>query len=487
MWPFSLIRSSFSRDVLSLTLGTIVAQALLVLAIPLLTRLYSPEDFGVYASFGAITFSFAGIVCWCYELAIVLPERDEDAISILWAAILIALGMSTFTLGLVAVFRGAITKYLEIPEPTLLWFIPVTVLASGIYQALNYWSTRKKRFKSLAVSRISRSVASVGTQAGVGALMAGGTFFLILGRVIGQVVASIVLSAQVYRKDGRLMWHGVNRGEVRRQAIRYKNFPVYSMPLTFMNTFSRELPKLLFVLCFSNYVLGLYALCSEVLVMPMVWLGSSIAQVFFPRANEEQRGGNLSKLTERIFGKLFVFAFVPMLLFMVSAPDIFSVLFGEEWRVAGNYAQWLAPCFFFQFISSPLAQIFYVFEKQKTLLLWNTLFLFSRALAIAVGASIRQPVVSIILFAAVGVVAYILLASLIFRLTGSRLRNCRREVWDILGGLPIVGGLIMARRVWGGNSLVGSAMFCGCVLLFAAVLAARICVRRIGFLQKVEA
>ena len=76
--------SPFSRGVTQLALATLAGQAIILMAIPLLTRLYDPASFGVAGVFSSITAIFYPLSSLRYELAIPLPKPDEDAAN-LWS------------------------------------------------------------------------------------------------------------------------------------------------------------------------------------------------------------------------------------------------------------------------------------------------------------------------------------------------------------------------------------------------------------------
>ena len=182
-------KGSFLAHTLTLMTGTTIAQGLIIASAPILTRLYSPEDFGVMGVFIALSSIIAIVACGRYENAILLPKEDEDAANVLALAILIALGISLLILLMVALFRYQIAGLLNNPKLAIwLWWVPVTVFMTGLGQACNFWSSRKKQFRRLAISRVSNSIATVGTQLGTGVITKGGPAGLIAGQVMGGVV-----------------------------------------------------------------------------------------------------------------------------------------------------------------------------------------------------------------------------------------------------------------------------------------------------------
>ena len=140
--------SEFNRNVLTLMTGTTIAQAIPIAISPILTRIYTPEDFGVLALFVAITSIFGSIANGRYELAIMLPKKDENAINIFALGLIITFSMSFILLVLVVLFNEQITELLKNDEISVwLYFVPIAVLFIGLYNMLAYYNNRKKYYK----------------------------------------------------------------------------------------------------------------------------------------------------------------------------------------------------------------------------------------------------------------------------------------------------------------------------------------------------
>ncbi|NMA32135.1 MAG: oligosaccharide flippase family protein, partial [Candidatus Methanofastidiosa archaeon] len=220
-------------------------------------------------------------------------------------------------------------------------------------------------------------------------------------------------------------------------AAKYRNFPLYTAPVVLINTISLQIPAIILAYYFGPVVVGFYGLTYRVLIAPMNLIGRSFSQVFFPKATEDNRSGELGQITQKVFSKLFLLGFIPMLLFVGVAPDIFIFLFGLSWHTAGIYAQILCPWFFFQFISSPLTSIFYILEKQQIFLFWNIGLLCSRIIVISIGGLMKSQMIAIILLGGSGVLMYGLLIVIIFYITGSG-RAALKSLIRIIIWIPFV-------------------------------------------------
>ena len=182
----TLPRGRLARSVAVLAGGTALGQAITVLASPILTRLYAPEDFGVLAVYSSILGILSVIASWRYELAIPLPEQDEDAVNLVALSLGIVVLMS-MVVGLGAWLLGEhVVQWLNAPglQPYL-WLLPVGTLLVGSYQIFNYWAVRKQAFGAIARTKLYQGLGAALTQVASGFLKSG-PLGLIVGQIVGQ-------------------------------------------------------------------------------------------------------------------------------------------------------------------------------------------------------------------------------------------------------------------------------------------------------------
>lgn len=359
------LKGNFLRNVLMLMTGTSIAQVITFAIAPILTRLYTPEDFGLLALFVASASLVAVVATGRYELAIMLPDEEENAVNVVALSLLIAGGLSLLTLVVVALFKVPLANLLGEPEIAMwLLFIPLYVLFKGIYQTFNYWSNRRKQFKRLAVSRVSLSSAKGAANLGFG--WGGvGTFGLIGGEVIGWGVAAGIFTWQVLRDDWRKI-ELISKNKIKQVAVEFQDFPKINSFHAFMDILQWSGISFLLAKFFGTAVLGGYSLTLRIIQAPLSLIGASVGQVFFQRASETYNaGGDLYGLVKRTMLKLSYISLPFLLLTMLFAPPFFAWAFGPEWREAGVYAQILAPWIFLKFIVSPVSQVPIILKKQK--------------------------------------------------------------------------------------------------------------------------
>jgi len=356
--------------------GTTIAQAIPIAASPILSRIYTPEDYGVFALFVAITSIFGSISAGRYELAIMLPEEDEDAINIFALGFIITSILSFTLLILIILFQKYFVRILDNEEIGYwLYFIPLTVFFTGFYNLLNFYNIRSKKFKDISAAIIIKVTSNAIVQISIGFVKAG-FFGLISGQIISQALGNSRLLKNII-KDRNLI-SKVSKISIVRQAKRYKDFPKYSMAGALANTLTVSLINILLPFLFSLTSLGFYSLVQRVLGMPMTLMGNAIGQVFLQKATIEKKETGLAKnIFNSTIKKLIIISLPVFIVIYLTVEDVFAFVFGADWEISGVYAKIMIPFFLIRFISSPLSNITTVFEKQKSGLLINIILLIS--------------------------------------------------------------------------------------------------------------
>ena len=405
--PLKKRTSTFKGDVLRLASGTGIAQLIALLAAPLITRLYSPEDFGVAALFVSFTAVLSVLACMRYEMSIILPEQDREAANLFALSIAFAVLIAALASLFVALAGASVLSWMRIPEfAPYLWLIPLIVLMNGVTTALSYWNTRTRRFTFVSISRVTSSLANISTSLGVGIAGHASGGALIVASIGGQAVATSVLGGQIWRDNGRFIVNSLTWREMWAGLKRYHRFPLFSSWAALLNTASWQLPVLLLGMFFSPAVAGFYALGFRLIQMPMNLVGAAIGQVFFQRGASAKNDGQLGRLVETLFERLLILGLLPTLLLMLFGRDLFSLVFGEGWAEAGVYAQILAPWALLWFISSPFGSVYMILEKQKEELGMQSLIFVARLIALTLGGLSGNPRLAILLLMLGGLLSY---------------------------------------------------------------------------------
>lgn len=387
--------------VLTLISGTVVAQGIAYGARPILTRLFTPEDFGFLALYAASVSVLASVATGRYEDAAMLPESDDEA----WTLVRLALGLSlvvAFATIFLVPFRTGIANVIGNHEVApFLALVPFGVLAVCWGRTLEVWVTRRSRFGTISGARITQTSVSAPTQLAAGAAGVG-PFGLIAGHLAGSAASALVLVSSALRNRV-----ANTRGQTATLARRYHRFPLFSMPSGFLNALSMQLPAFVLLAMYSVEAAGFFGVAFSALGVPMHLVGASVARVFFVRSAEANREGTLRSLTEHVAKRLALFGAFPLAAMMVVGPAAFVVVFGEEWREAGVYAQILAPWMFLTFVGSPLSSLFDVLERQATEFGLNALLFVLRVAALAIGGMQGGAIGALIGFCSVSAVFWL--------------------------------------------------------------------------------
>ena len=366
-------KSEFSRNVLTLMTGTTIAQAIPIAISPVLTRIYTPKDFGIFALYMSIASIVAMIATGRYELAIMLPQKDEDAVNIVVLSMMISFFVSFIAFLIVFIFNDQITNLLGNPEiANWLYLIPVTVLLTGVYQSSNYWSNRKKQYKRLATSRIIQSGTTATVRLGMGfpGFAASG---LIVASVAGQVVTTSILFKMIWSEDNTLLKY-VNKLKIFALMKKYKKLPILNLPNAVIDGFRLSGINILIAKFFTTTTLGQFSLAWGMVQKPMRLIGGSLSQVFFQKIASAKKS-DLDAIVKKFILKSSLIAAPLFLIIYFFSVDIFTFIFGKNWKLAGEAASIMAHWLFINFLSSSISNIFIILNKQEVILIVSILYM----------------------------------------------------------------------------------------------------------------
>lgn len=396
---FSFLHSRFLRQATTLLMGTAMAQLIPLLASPLLARLYDAQAFGTFGLFYSICATASVLASGRYELAVLLPKDDPSAYNLVRVAVLLATGVSTALLVVALLFRDFIAARLggAVLSPWLPW-VSVGVFATAGYQALNYWMNRTDRYSWMASTRALRSVVQVITSIWL-ALTLGMMGGLIWGWIAGQVVGAVVLGIQFWRTTASFRASSTNEG-VKKMAVRYSRFPLYSVPADTLNSIIAQLPIWILTVHFSTSVTGQVFFAQRILAAPLGMIGAAVGDVFKQRASTAFiKHGNSLVLWKKMLWSLIALALPLGGVVIFGGPWLFATLFGDEWRPAGEYARLLSPFLMLSLIANPLSRILYVAEKQNVDLLWQIVLLAVTFGALSLGSRRGDPFDAVLFYA----------------------------------------------------------------------------------------
>lgn len=405
------LQRPFVRNVITLVMGTALAQVVTVVFTPLITRLYGPEAFGLLGTFTAFVAVLGPIASLSYPIAIVLPERESDARGIVRLSLFLSFLSCAVTLFLFLVGGKRLLSALgaeSIAEFALL--IPLNMLFAGWVQIAQQWMIRKQQFATTARANVIQTVLTCSAKAVFGWFnpLAG---VLVLITTFGNLLQAGLLSLGAWRgvKNERKTDPLSDRTPLRELAKRYSDFPLYRNPQVLINSVSFNLPVLMLAALFGSSSAGFFVLAKTLLFMPIQLVGQSVGDVFYPSITEAaQRRERLTKRIIKATLSLALIGFFPFAAVFVFGPWLFGLVFGGNWVVAGEYARWLSVMLFFTFINRPVVASIPTLGLQRGLVLYEVQSTGWKMAALYLGFLVfKSDMVAVFLFSAVGVLFYI--------------------------------------------------------------------------------
>lgn len=371
--------------------GTAAGQAIAFAAAPILTRVYSPSDFGIFTVISAVALTLGTVSALRLDLAVPLPEDPQDAYSIATLAFCAITALTAVSFAILFVFGGSIAVTLGQPQlmPWLL-LAPFLAAAMAAFMVLNQFAIRQGRFGDIGRRNVLQSSIAVVSQVLIGSAggRAGG---LILGLGLGQAAgAASLLGGTGLRSPAAR--EGRKRERLVATLRRYRRFPLILAPSGLLNTLGLQVPVVLMAYWYGGQVAGWLGLTQRVLFVPVMLLGTTVAQVYLAELAKAARGSvlqaavlfNTTSLRLTIVG---LTASVPP---MLLGPWAFAFIFGTQWLPSGQYAQALSVSLAAQLVATPLSQTLTVFEKQVTQAAWDTTRLLATAGSVALCALTGQ-------------------------------------------------------------------------------------------------
>lgn len=348
--------------------GTTIAHAIPIAITPIITRVYTPQDFGIYFLFLSITLIIGSIANGKYELAIVLPVDDEDAINLFALGFIITTILSMSLFFVLLIIKTSVRDLLDIKEESyIILFIPFVVYIAGVFNLLKYLSIRLNKYHTLAKATVIKSIITGIFQIFIGLLKSG-----VLGLISGQLISQFIIDIYLVRNIMSRNTISVSVQNMFLIGKRYIDFPKYYLLAGLLNTSSINLTNICISIFYSQSILGYYSLVQRVLRIPATLVGNSVSDVFFKFATEEKHNTGTSIQTfKTTFQKLTGIAILIFPIIYFCIDDVIIFVFGKSWAEAGRYAKILTPLLCIRFIVSPLTRISYIYGKSKFVLIWQ--------------------------------------------------------------------------------------------------------------------
>jgi O-antigen/teichoic acid export membrane protein len=384
-----LFHSNLLQNISTVAASTLMTQAAMLMVIPLLTRLYSPAAFGMFATFSAIHALCVIMFSLKYDVAIILPHdnleaRNGLALSVLFPTIL-SLLLACGLIGYVLITNGA-NWYLLL--------LPVSIIFASVYSAFQQWGARHREYRHYSISQIVNAAFNIIACATIGLMLAGLAEGLVLGFTSGLIFSAIYM-LWVYRsvlKTAPPANGLISLLSLRKTAWAYRHLPIKVLPFTILTVIFQSGAPLVLNANYELTEIGLYAVATRALLAPSAIIASAIGEPFRAELAARARSGvEIISITRKLLLVLFAISAAAFSVMYFIAPPFFAWLFGPEFSRSGDIARALCLGAFIQFIILPVNQVFVIAGKMKDGLISQTIVAFVPLVALWF-ASNRLPI-----------------------------------------------------------------------------------------------
>lgn len=393
--------SEFVRNSATLLTANVVSQAIAIAVYPIVTRLYSAEDVGVYSLFLSIVSILNIIATGRYESATVLPKEDKKASAVFQLCLLINLCLFVLIMPICLFCKHPVAQLFDAPALAhVLPLLPFVVFTAGLWQTINYLLIREKRYKNISGYQLGQSIVNSGSKClfGAAGLLQSG---LIYATVLGQLSALAGSWVAARKKIGEYL-SKTDKAEIKAAAKEYSNFPKFELPHAVVNTLAGNLPILILSAYFGMEEIGFFSLGITLGFRPISLVASSMEQVLYKKSAEawQQRATIRPFISE--FVKKLTLSTLPLFIILFFTVEwLCGVIFGQSWTEAGFYTKLMLPWFFLIMPTGSLSFIPKIFSKQKEAMLIEFAYITLRIIALAIGIYFKDFNLAIISFSAI--------------------------------------------------------------------------------------
>lgn len=363
----------FWRNVKYLISGTVVAQLIPFLLQPILRRLYSPEEFGLFTLYFSIVSILSIFVTMNYQNTISLPRKDSDGNALvmgnlLWAAILSVLVFAVFLL-----FHAFILHEFHLPNSfkKWIWFLPLSTFLSATHLIFSNWLIRKKAVGELNTGKIAHNFSEGVSQMSLGYKWS--QVGLIGGTIVGDGVGALVYLIQFFKSGGRFgkgMWK-----KSKFLLLAYRHYPMVGFGPFLFNAISAYIPIFLVASLFSPAEVGQFDLSRQILALPLAIVSAGLSQVLMQKfSSSVQMGISIFHTYIKVKRILWMMAILMVLFFSLWGVPILKFLFGNQWEMGGQIVRILVWSYAIKLTISPLSILFATFGKLTINAIWQTFY-----------------------------------------------------------------------------------------------------------------
>lgn len=388
----------------TLLTGNVVAQGIAFLSYLLLSRLFTPGDFGLFNIFSGYLEVLIILSTCKYEMAIVVAHNDARAVQVARMTLRLNLGISLAVAVAAALLTVAWPGALRLP-PLMVWLIPLIVFFNGTSRVYSSLGVRTGRFRAIAGADVTGSLAATATKLLAGFLAAALQWLHAFGLPLGTVVANIARNTHLRHRSALLLKdfpRRPSRAAMLAVARHHRHYPLYVMPREFLSSLSANLPFLWLAWYFDNATVGLFALALTFLQRPILMVANAMESAYYSDSARRQRQGlPLGSRLRRMTGGLAAVAIPLAVAGFFWAEPLFTFLLGNQWTGTGFYVRCLLPWLVIRLMANSLSFVGNLFETQRVDFWMQAALLLLRVAALGAGIALHDFRLAVLLFSAV--------------------------------------------------------------------------------------
>lgn len=366
-------KGSFAQNFMMLFSSNVISQIVGILLLPIISRLYSPEVYGVFSIYIVISTLIAKFSTLRYDIALLLPEKDREFKEFVHLCIFLVVLVTMISLPVFGFLGSIIFGALNRPELSSYWYlVSFAIFIHGMTFIVAAWNIREKEYKKTSIIGVVRNI--LGRVLNIGyALLFSATF---LGLLWGDLITSIVVLILNYffiiqpkiqpylkRSTWKDMW---------RVALKYRDYPRVVLPAWAIEIISQQFPIYFFAILGSKSFLGLYMFGQRLLEIPINIINNAIGPIFFQKVVEvKQQKGDAWKITRKLILSITAVSTIPLGFLIVWGDYIFKYVFGAEWEQAGIITSYLGLAYMLQMIYAIISKVFNAYNKEGYILYLN--------------------------------------------------------------------------------------------------------------------
>ncbi len=351
-------------------MGTGFSQLIPFIALPIISRYFSAESFGVLTLFVAVTAVLGGVASGRYEFAISLASSEPASANVAGVSILFSIATGLFTL--VVILAADLSGIFQVQFSIFHYLIPFAVTIVGISNTIRLGRVRKEKFGSIAIAEVIRSFVTSAAQL-MSIVFNPTGLSLVFGQIAGYIMQILALASFKSLKSA------VNAISIKRlycMAKRYRDFPIFSTWSILANSLASNLIILALPFIYSTQVLGYYGMVIRLLGAPSQVFSKAISvSVYRQAVTERKKYGSAGRIFRYTLVRLTFFSIVIYAVLFILMDTIVYYVLGPSWMQVTTFAKILTPLFCVRFIAGSLSQISGAFERQKIALIWQICFL----------------------------------------------------------------------------------------------------------------